>query len=98
MFCKNCLEKATDKLLSDEIAILEYLFNKNASLPQCAISRQIIRDDLDFTSHICYTAISRLECFDMLDKQPRSKSSKYYITESGKFALNILNNKLEGVK
>lgn len=97
MLCRSCLEKATNKLLSDEIVILEYLLEKEAVLTQCAISRQIIRDDLDLTSHICYTAIGRLECFDMIEKQPRSKSSKFFITESGKQAIAILNNKFQEV-
>lgn len=95
MFCDSCLEKVANKLLADDIVILEYLLNNGSIIPQCAISREIIRDDLKKTSHKCYTAISRLEWFGFIDRQIRSKG-KYYITESGRRVLNLIEHKLEG--
>lgn len=97
MFCNSCLEKVANKLLVDDISILEYLLNKGSIAPQCAISREIIRDDLKTTSHKCFTAINRLEWFGFINRQTGSKKSKYYITESGKHVLNLLEHKLEGV-
>lgn len=96
MLCMNCLAQATNKLIAEDIIILEYLKEKGANISQCAISRENIRNDLELTSHKCYTAISRLECFDAIGRQIKSKSSKYFITKSGKQILKIIDDKLGG--
>lgn len=96
MFCKNCLQHSISKLKAEDIIIIEYLKEKKATIPQCSISRENIRDDLKLTSHKCYTAIARLECFDIISRQIVSKSSRYYVTENGQYVLEIMENKLQG--
>jgi Fe2+ or Zn2+ uptake regulation protein len=94
MFCQSCLEKSITKLLPNDIVVLEYLLKQNATIAQCAISREVIKDENDLSIYKCYTALERLECFGMVDKQSRSKTSKYYITDAGKFVLNTIENKI----
>lgn len=98
MFCRECLAHATNKLMTEDIMIMEYLNEKAATIPQCSISREIIRDELNLTSYKCYTAIGRLECFDIIDRQVISKASRYFLTEIGKQALEIMENKMQGVE
>lgn len=98
VFCLSCLEKAVDKLISDDIAILEYLKDENANIPQCAISRKVIKTDLDMPDYKCYTAMSKLENFNMIERQIGSRASKYFITKSGFEILRILEKKLQGVE
>lgn len=96
MFCNSCLDKIIDKLLQNEIEVLEYLLNEGATIPQCSISRSTIKNNTSLSEYKCYTSLDRLECYGMVGQQSRSKSNKYYITESGKYALNMIDKKMVG--
>ena len=97
LLCENCLNLSLNKLMSDDFLILEYLENQGAYLPQCSISRENIKKELNLTSYKCFSALSRLECLEMIDKQNGTKANKHYITSSGKKILKILENKLNEV-
>lgn len=98
MFCNICLQKLVNKLLPDDILILEYLKSKNANNFQQAISRNTIKTDLEMTDHQCYTSIAKLENFEIISRQFGKRSSRYYITDNGEKSLRILENKLLEVK
>lgn len=97
MLCKDCLERATNKLLANDVAILEYLHTQKATIPQCSISREIIRDEMGLTSHKCFSALERLDCFGFVEKSNRHKASKYHITETGIEVLTIFEKKISEV-
>ncbi|MNC03530.1 hypothetical protein D3C81_1201170 [compost metagenome] len=97
MFCQECIKKAIEKLKAEDIIILEYLNNQGAVIKQCSISRLIIKEDNDFSDYKCYTALERLELFDFVNQQQKSKSNKYFITSAGKEALKFAEKKFEEV-
>ncbi|MDF2534019.1 MAG: hypothetical protein K0R18_176 [Bacillales bacterium] len=97
MLCKDCLEKAASKLLANDVTILEYLNTQKATIPQCSISREVIRDELEMTNHKCFSALERLDCFGFVEKSSRHKASKYHITEGGIVVLSIFENKMKEV-
>lgn len=96
MFCNCCLDKIIDKLLQNEIEVLEYLLSENALIPQCSLSRSTIKENTGLSEYKCYTSLDRLECYSMVGQQGRSKSNRYYITESGKYALEMIDKKMMG--
>ncbi|MNV48245.1 hypothetical protein D3C71_1401420 [compost metagenome] len=94
MFCEECIKKAIEKLRAEDIIILEYLHGRGAVVSQCSISRSIVRDENNLSDYKCYTALERLELFDFVNQQSKSKSNKYFITSKGKEALVIAEKKL----
>lgn len=96
MLCEGCLDKFVDKLLQEDIKVLEYLEKSNAAIPQCSISRSKIKEETKLSVYKCYTSLDRLECLDMVGQQSRSKSNKYFITNSGKYALASIDKKMMG--
>lgn len=94
MLCESCLKKSISKLLTEDILILEYLLKEGATLSQCTISRSIIKNNCRLSDYKCYTALDRLELFDMVSQHGRSKSNKYYITDIGKKVLLIIEQKM----
>ncbi|AEO93399.1 gp137 [Bacillus phage G] len=98
MLCINCLQNATNKLIADDIIILEYLNNQGATIPQCTMSRETIKEELKMTNHKCYSSISRLECLDMIERKVGTKSSRYFITKNGQHVLYLVNDKLQEVE
>lgn len=97
MYCRDCLIKVTERLLPNDIMILEYLNDIGASILQCAVSRETIMRDVQLTVHRCYSTLERLNCLGMIERQPKSKTSKYYITDVGRMALRIIEDKMNGV-
>ena len=67
----------SDKLLPNEIKILEYLKEQGATIPQCAISRTIVRDESNLTTYKCFTSLDRLECYEFVMQPTKSKANKY---------------------
>lgn len=94
MFCEHCLALAANKLLPEDIIVLEYLGKEKANISQCSISRSTIKNDCNLSDYKCYTALDRLELFDMVAQQIRSKSNKYFITEAGQKILSIIEDKM----
>lgn len=100
MLCKSCLNKAITKLQADDIIILEYLLVRGAVISQFAISRNEIAKQAkgeEMTLYKCCSSLERLYCFGFIEQQTRVKASKYYITESGKSALLVLDQKTSEV-
>jgi NADPH-dependent 7-cyano-7-deazaguanine reductase QueF-like protein len=96
VFCENCLGIFSNKLLPNEIRVLEYLRFRGATISQCAISRTVIRDELGLTTHKCFTSLDRLECYDFVMQPTKSKSNKYYVTSFGETALINIEKKIGG--
>jgi predicted transcriptional regulator len=84
-------------LLPNEIKILEYLKEKGATIPQCAISRTVIRDESNLTTYKCFTSLDRIECYEFVMQPTKSKTNKYYITTLGVLALENIEKQIGGV-
>ena len=61
------------------------------------ISKSIIKRDSSLSDYKCYTALDRLELFDFVGQVGKSKSNKYFITDDGKRALSLVEQKMGDV-
>lgn len=92
MYCQSCLKFILDKLNSNDIIILEKLYNENSTIPQCSLSfesiKEILSKDNSISQHNVYTSLKRLNIFGFVETQKWTRKNKYYITKDG---VNILN-------
>lgn len=98
MLCDNCLEIITNKLKEDDIAVLQYLYNTNITIPQFAQNKKTIMKGMDnkISHFLVGMALYRLECFNMVQLRTWDTANSFYITEDGIRALQILSRKMEG--
>lgn len=98
MYCQNCLKMILQKLNSNDIIILEFLSNENATIPQCSLSwsaicEKILEKNL-MTSNNVYTSLKRLNEFGFIETQKWTRKNKYYVTNDGSNILMLIENKL----
>jgi hypothetical protein len=97
MLCDTCLiDVIIPKLRDEDIAVLEYLNNNGVTFPQVAKDKQTICNVLNFPICKGGIALTRLECYNMINIKIVSKLYTYYITEDGIKALQILSIKMGG--
>lgn len=98
MYCKDCLKIILQKLNSNDIVILEFLANENATIPQCSLSWaavcEKIIDGESMSSNNVYTSLKRLNIFGLVETQKWTRKNKYYITTDGINILSLVQNKI----
>jgi hypothetical protein len=94
MICDSCLSFFIEKLLPEDIIILEFLYEEKANMPQCSMSRNHIKYSCNLSEYKCYTALDRLEILGMIEKSNKTKTSRYWINNLGEKTLNIIRHKM----
>lgn len=98
MYCQSCLKFILEKLNSNDIIVLERLYNENACLPQCSLSSDVLQEtisDNSISKYNIYTSIKRLNIFGFVETQKWTRKNKYYITKDGINILSILQGNLK---
>lgn len=98
MYCEHCLKIILQKLNSNDIIILEFLANENATIPQCSLSFNSICENIVekklMTSNNVYTSLKRLNEFGFVETQKWTRKNKYYVTIAGTDILKLIESKL----
>lgn len=98
MYCEDCLKIILQKLNSNDIVILEFLANENATIPQCSLSWTSICEKIteveNMSSNNVYTSLKRLNIFGFVETQKWTRKNKYYITTDGINILSLVQNNL----
>ena len=99
MYCKSCLKFILEKLNSNDIIILEKLYNENSTIPQCSLSfdtiKEKIMNDNSISQHNVYTSLKRLNIFGFVETQRWTRKNKYYITQDGINILSIIQGNIK---
>ena len=83
------LEMIKPKLRPDDISILIFLSENDATTTQYSFSKDHIQKETDMTSARTSNALIRLEVACLIDRQAFQKPQKFFITESGLAMLKL---------
>lgn len=87
----EALQQIKFKLRSDDLIILQYLYDNDATTPQFSFSKDHIQKETSMTSARTSNALIRLEVACLIDRQAFQKPQKFFITESGIEMLKLFN-------
>lgn len=79
----EALEQIKFKLRQDDLVILNYLNENEASTPQFSFSKDHIQKETEMTSARTSNSLIRLEVACLVDRQAFQKPQKFFITDSG---------------
>lgn len=79
----EALEQIKFKLRSDDLLILQYLHENEATTPQFSFSKDHIQKETEMTSARTSNSLIRLEVACLIDRQAFQKPQKFFITDSG---------------
>lgn len=88
----EALQQIKFKLRPDDLIILNFLAENEATTPQFSFSKDHIQKETEMTSARTANALIRLEVACLVDRQAFQKPQKFFITENGLEMLKLFNN------